>query len=429
MNYFDNISYMISHLFLMSFIYLFITHRYSARVTRLICLSSFLLLSFTDVIKLNIFPNSDTCYFLVTVLQIFITQLTGIFISSKRNSNVLFIGLSASNYTILGSVLAPIMLINTRSMVLALAANFAIHFVILYILYKSLRDIWLRQYENEYIKGWPELCLIPALFYCSFSCIAFFPYTLYDNPQNIPGILCMMLTMCVSYVVVLRYIESDSNRKDIYYKNVLFETYIRGLENQYYMVEKSEKKLRILRHDMRHYSRLIHQLLSQGEYEEIDKIMAHINDVMDESRVTKYCKNLIVNAIISEVIKWTDKFGITVTLDLVVPEKIPVNHYEFTAVIANLFENAISCVKDYEEAHRYIEMKVHCTEDHLLIQVKNECHDALTFDTQTGLPKSEKGVNHGLGMQSVLAFSEKTGGTIDCFCENNLFQIILFAKF
>ncbi len=345
---------MISHLFLMAFLYLFITHRYSERVTRLICLSSFLLLNFTDIIKLNIFPDNDICYFAVTLLQICVTQLTGILISRKRNSKVLFIGLSASNYTILGSAFAPILLIQTQNTALALTANFAVHFVILYILYKSLRNIWLRQYETEYTKGWWELCLIPVFFYCSFSCIAFFPYTLYDNPQNIPGILCMMITMCVSYVVVLRYIESDSKRKDIYYKNVLFETYIRGLEDQYYMVEKSEKKLRILRHDMRHYSKIIHQLLSQGEYEEINKIILHVNDVMDEHKVTCYCKNLIVNTIISEMIKWTDKFGIRVTLDLVVPEKIPVNDYEFTAVIANLFENAISCVKNYEKEQRWI---------------------------------------------------------------------------
>lgn len=429
MNYFNNISYMISHLFLMAFLYLFITHRYSERVTRLICLSSFLLLNFTDIIKLNIFPDNDICYFAVTLLQICVTQLTGILISRKRNSKVLFIGLSASNYTILGSAFAPILLIQTQNTALALTANFAVHFVILYILYKSLRNIWLRQYETEYTKGWWELCLIPVFFYCSFSCIAFFPYTLYDNPQNIPGILCMMITMCVSYVVVLRYIESDSKRKDIYYKNVLFETYIRGLEDQYYMVEKSEKKLRILRHDMRHYSKIIHQLLSQGEYEEINKIILHVNDVIDEHKVTCYCKNLIVNTIISEMIKWTDKFGIRVTLDLVVPEKIPVNDYEFTAVIANLFENAISCVKNYEKEQRWIEMKVHCTQEHLLIHVKNECHDNIAFDAGTGLPKSEKGRNHGLGMQSVLTFSDKTGGTIDCFCENHIFQIILFIKF
>lgn len=239
----------------------------------------------------------------------------------------------------------------------------------------------------------------------------------------------MMLTMFVSYIVVLRYIESDSKRKDIYWKNVLFESYIKGLENQYYLVEQSEKKLRILRHDMRHYSNMLHVLLTQGEYEEIGKIMAHINDIIDENKVKKYCHNLIVNTIISEMMERATSFDIDIRLELLIPEKIPVNDYEFTAVIANLFENAMICVKDFEKEHRYIDTKIHCTENHLLIQMKNEYQEEITFDSLTGLPKSKKGGNHGLGMQSIQTFSDKINGTIDCFCEDGIFWIILFAKF
>ncbi len=50
-----------------------------------------------------------------------------------------------------------------------------------------------------------------------------------------------MLTMIVSYTVVLQYIEKDSKQKEIYWKNALFESYIKGLENEYYLVEQSEK--------------------------------------------------------------------------------------------------------------------------------------------------------------------------------------------
>ena len=51
--------------------------------------------------------------------------------------------------------------------------------------------------------------------------IAFFPNTLYEIPENILGIICFMATMFVSYTAVLRYIESESERKDIYWKNII----------------------------------------------------------------------------------------------------------------------------------------------------------------------------------------------------------------
>lgn len=429
MNYFNNISYTISHLFLMSFMYLFITHRYSKTTTKWICFTSFLLLNITDCLKLNLFPDSDLCYFLTTLLQIFITQFTGIFISKKRNNKVLFMGLSASNYTIIGSVTAAILYIYTQNIPLALLGNFAVHALILFILYHSIRNIWIRQYENEYTKDWWKLCFIPVFFYCSFSCIAFFPYTLYDNPDNILGILFFMVTMIVSYIVVFQYIENDSKQKDIYWKNALFESYIKGLENQYYLVEQSEKNIKILRHDIRHYSSMINQLLNQQNYEEIRNILTYINDVADENKVIKYCNHLIANTILSKMMEKAASLNIEVHLDVNIPKTIIVNDYEFSSVIANLFENAIICVKDFKKEERQIDITIYCTKEQLFIQMKNKYYEELTFDSLTGLPKSKKSGNHGLGMQSALTFCQKINGTIDCFCQEQFFYIILFAKF
>ena len=84
MDYFSNISYTISHVFLMLFIYLFIIHHYSKFVTVLICFSGFFSLTFLDCFKLNIFPDSDLCYFIVTIIQIIITQSVNIIISKKE---------------------------------------------------------------------------------------------------------------------------------------------------------------------------------------------------------------------------------------------------------------------------------------------------------------------------------------------------------
>lgn len=420
---------MISHLFLMLFIYLFITHRYSKTATKWICFTSFLLLSITDYIKLNVFPHSDLCYLIITLLQILITQSTGIFISKKRNNKVLFIGLSASNYTIIGSVTAAILYIYTKNIPLALLGNFVVHAIVLLILYHSIRNIWIKQYENEYTKDWWKLCFIPVFFYCSFSCIAFFPYTLYDNPNNILGILFFMLTMIVSYIVVLQYIENDSKQKDIYWKNALFESYIKGLENQYYLVEQSEKNIKILRHDIRHYSSMMNELLNQQKYEEIRNILTHIDAVADEHKVIKYCHHLIANTILSKMMEKSSFFDIDVHLDVDIPKTIVVNDYEFSSVIANLFENAINCVKDFEKEDRYIDIRIHCTNEQLFIQMKNRYKEELTFDSLTGLPKSKKNGNHGLGMQSALSFCQKISGTIDCFCQDEFFYITLFAKF
>ena len=137
----------------------------------------------------------------------------------------------------------------------------------------------------------------------------------------------------------------------------------------------------------------------------------------------------MVNTIISKMMKRAASYAIQVRLDVAVEKEIPVNTYEFAAIIANLFENALICVKDFRPSERTVTIKIHCSQEQLFIQSKNAYKEHIAFDSQTGLPKSQKGESHGLGMQSILAFSDKIDGTIDCFCESGIFHIILFAKF
>lgn len=427
--YYNNISYLISHIFLMLFLYLFIAHRFTKRKTAAICFFSFCVLCIADCLKLNLFSGNDWCYAIVTIFQIFVAQFTGLFIAKKRDSKALFIGLSASNYVIVGSVVASVLHIWTGNVPLSLAGSTAVHAGILFILYIRIRNIWLKFQYKEAFKSWWELCLIPVLFYCSFSYFAFFPNTLYDNPENIIGVIVFIVTMLISYVVAFRYVESESERADAYWKNVMFESYIKGLENQYYLVEEAEKNLQILRHDMRHYSNMIDSLLEQKEYDEIKRVTAHINTVTDGNKIKHYCSNVIVNTIIARMMEKAHSLAIEVHRDIVIAKEIRVNDYEFALVLANLFENALDCVKDLAENKRAVDVKIRCEEDHLLIHMKNPYEKEIIFDSDTGLPKSQKGENHGWGMQSVQAFSDKIGGNIGCYCEGGLFHMMLFAKF
>lgn len=429
MVYLKDISYTLSHIFFMAYIYLFLTHRFSGKATLAICLAACFVMNLLDLFKLNLFPDSGLFYFCTTIVQIAIAQFTGLCIARKRDSRVLFIGLSASNYVIVGSITASILYICTENICLALIGNILMHLVILWVLYIKIGNIFHLFCERDLGKSRLELCLIPVFFYCCFSCLAFFPYTLYDHPQNILVAIFLMITMLVSYVVVLRYLHSETKQVETYWKNVMFESYIKGLETQNYLVERAEQNLRILRHDIRHYSAMIDSLAGQGNYEEIRKIAGHISDVVDENKVEKYCENLIVGTILLKMAEQAKLFQIRLHMDVLIPKEIPVNEYEFAMVVANLLENALYAVKNLEPEKRDILAKIHCTAEYLLIDLDNKCEGNVTFDSLTGLPKSGKGAGHGLGMQSVQAFSDKLGGNIECYCEEEQFRMILFVRF
>lgn len=429
MNCFTAISFMISNLFLVTFIYLFIVHRYSRRITGGICFFLFLSLCVLDCFKLLLFPDSRLCYVVATILQIILTQSVAFFTSSGKNGQTLFVCLSASSYVIAGTISAIVIHICTGSVILALLGSTAMHLAILAFLLANIRETCLNFQKKAYGKSDWELCLIPIFFYCSFSFTGFFPYTLYDNPHNIPGILFIVITMFVSYIVVLRYLETETKKSAVYWQNMLQESYIQGLENRHYLVQRAEQNLKILHHDIRHYSNMINSLLAQKKYEEIKEVNAYISHIANENTVEEYCSNLISNSILSNMMAKAMSLQIQVDLETRVPKEIPVNDYELALVIANLFENAVQCVKTFEKGQRYIEMKIHCQEDQLFIQTKNKYEGEILLDPVTKLPRSKKSGNHGLGMQSILAFSKKINGTIGCYLDDGIFHMMMYAKF
>lgn len=382
-----------------------------------------------DYFKLHLFAGNSVFYFFTTITQITITQLTALLLSEKRTIKTLFIGLSASNYVLVGTIIAPILYLYTGSVSLALVGNLLAHLVNLTVLHRQIGNIMSRFCERDLGKNNWELCLVPVFFYCSFSSIAFFPYTLYEHPENILVSIFLMITMLVSYVVVFHYMDSENKQVEEYWKNVMFESYIKGLESQRYLVEQSERNLKILRHDMRHYSMTIDSLLSQKEYDGIRNITGHIKEVVDENKVPHYCENLVVNTVLMTMDEQARSCQVALHPNIMITRQIPVNEYEFAMVLANLLENAIRSAEELEPARRSVNVKVHCNTEHLLIDMENECAQKIFFDSTTGLPKSRKGEGHGLGMQSVQAFCDKLGGTIDCYCENNRFRIILYVKF
>lgn len=429
MIYVKNISYMLSHIFFLVFVYLFMVHRYSKKKTLVICFLSFLLTTTMNQLKLNVISGNALFYFFTTIAQITIAQLTGLLISKNRDSKTLFVGLSASNYVVVGSIIASILYILTGSVIFSLTGNLLSHVIILLILYLKIRTIIFKFCERDLEKSRWEICLIPVFFYCSFSSIAFFPHTLYEHPQNILVGTFLIITALVSYVVVFRYMDSATKQVEGYWKNVMFESYIKGLESQNYLTEQSERNLRILRHDMRHYSTMIDSLLDQGEYAEIKNITGHINEVVNENKVEPYCENRVVNTILMKMAEQAKSLQIDLHLDVLIPRQIPVNEYEFAMVLANLLENAVFSAQNASSSSKNIVAKIHCTREYLMIDMENDCEQELRFDSVTGLPQSRRGKGHGLGMQSVQAFCDKMDGTIDCYCENSRFRIILYAKF
>ena len=137
--YVKNISYTMSHIFFLVFVYLFTIPRYSKKRTLVICALSFAFTTAMSQLKMIVLPDNALFYFIITIIQIIAAQLTGLLISERRNAKTLFVGLSASNYVLVGSIIASILYIFTDDIIVSLTGNLLAHIIILLIFYRKIR--------------------------------------------------------------------------------------------------------------------------------------------------------------------------------------------------------------------------------------------------------------------------------------------------
>ena len=428
------ILYGISYIFLMAFFFLFLPHRYSSGKTIVICSLSVLLLIISDLFKIKIFSGNNLSYVIMTLIEIVLVQGTALFISAARNSKALFTGLCGSNYIIAGNVAGSIIIIITGDIIAAAVISICIHFLILFLLASKVRRIYLNFFQQN-MQEWWRLCVIPTLFYCTFCFLAFFPHNLYENPNNIPAVVMLILTMFVFYMVIFKYIENEKKASEIFWQNITFQTYINGLETQYAAVEKAEDNLKILRHDMRHYIQIANSMIDQKKYEELKQLFQNITEVIDKSKIIKYCENSQINSVISNFVERGKAHDITVETDIKMSFSFEtskngsISNMELASVIANLLENAVQSTEKLKKKEKFVHLFIRYMEERLIIEVKNECENEIYFNPLTGLPVSTKGEGHGMGLKSVAAFAEKTGANFDCYCQDGIFTVRVLANF
>ena len=90
----------------------------------------------------------------------------------------------------------------------------------------------------------------------------------------------------------------------------------------------------------------------------------------------------------------------------------------------NLLDNAVrACTQVEKWGNRKMTIKVQQIRRQIIFEIRNTYAGKIQFDSETGLPLSQRGEGHGLGMGSVASCVEKWGGILDCGEENGWFFV------
>lgn len=417
----------ISIVFLLIFLVMFLPLRYGRLMTGFCLLGCFTITGIMDYFFFIVNRNYKFPV-LLTVVEIVVVQLTPFLISKYRDFRTMFVGFTAAAYVLAGNVASSLLFIAGVNLLVNIICQCLVHALILGILVVKIRESVLESLKNSGLH-WGKLCMIPAMFYTAVYTISTWPANIYEQPENLLGVCCIMILMVCSYVMIIQLFVSQKQDSDLKRSMEYLESYANRLKHEADTIHEKEMEAAVMRHDLKHYSIMINSYLEEGRKEEIRELLKELNTHVNEEKTVRYCENLAVNGIVAHCAKQAAKQKIRFVVAMEIPQKMQINEFEFATVVSNLMENAIHAAAQIEDTElRFVKASAHGVKGKLILHISNGCLREPEISRSTGLPVSSCGKNHGYGMQSVCAFVNKNDAMFDFTWKDNVFSVKMLVK-
>lgn len=421
------LQYRISLLFLLAFLVCFLSLRENKKRAAVYLIACYAITGGMDYL----FFFTDAYHGIPvfhTLAEIVVIQAVPFLISKYRDFRAMFVGFTAAAYVLTGNIACTMMYLLGTNMIVNIICQCAIHLILLGLLIWRIRESFLDSQENAKLQ-WGAFCLIPALFYTAVYASSMWPANIYEQPENLLGVVAILVLMVVSYIMIFQTFANARQEEDQRRSLVYLENYANRLKSEADLLQEKEMEAAVMRHDLRHYSILINSCLEEGREEEIRELLKAWNEQIAASKTVRYCENLAVNSIVAHCAKRAQELGLRFEADIEIPQKMSVNEFEFATVVSNLLENAIDAAAEVsEESRRFVKITAGGVKDKLILNITNGFEKEPRISRITGLPVSEGGRGHGYGMQSVRAFAKKTEAVFDFQTTDHIFSAkLLFS--
>ncbi|MBQ3054734.1 MAG: GHKL domain-containing protein [Oscillospiraceae bacterium] len=272
-----------------------------------------------------------------------------------------------------------------------------------WLVYARFKTIY-RKVQNEVQKGWWIFALTGVLFYIAITLALNFHSGSSAHPEHMSVFLILLVLMPISYLNIFNTLRHQQSAFESKEQENLLKVQVATVQSRIQEYSDSNALFSKERHDFRHKLQTICRLVEMKKYDELLTTVSKYNEMLDETKMKKYCENAVLDAVFSSYLHKAELAGISVTTALYFPDPLPVNEVELATALANAIENAIHAQDSVEEGLRHIEIKS-IASPQFMLEVKNTIGAAVKFDAD-GVPVTEA-AGHGFGTRSIVAFCEK----------------------
>ena len=256
------------------------------------------------------------------------------------------------------------------------------------------------------VKSLIIFALMPFTYYLFDYITGVYTALLYSGKEVVVEFLGFIL--CIAYLLfLLVYFKQYEEKREAQQRNRMMEMQRAQSQKELEAIKRSEYSVSLLRHDMRHFLANISAFIDNDETEKAKEYISEVLQSVDQTTMHKYCKNEIVNMILSSHENEIKANQIELQHSIQIPERLHFSDVDLTSILSNALENAIHAVLPLEAEKRKIVLDLRMNGEKLLISVKNTFAEMPQI--VDGMPLSKK-AGHGFGTQSIRYITEKMNG-------------------
>jgi len=278
--------------------------------------------------------------------------------------------------------------------------------------------------KPNYIKG---LWIIPiALFIIqSYWVIAHYQHVLVEFDLNFfIFVIIFTLISFLTYFLLVRLLGSVITNIQLEANISVMDNRLKSQGEHYQLLQSHIIETKRARHDLRHHLAVIKTLSTSGNNEKLVEYIEQFKNSLPDVEMS-FCENFAVNSLLFYYAGNAKNEGISLDINLELPEDIDINDTDLCIVFGNLIENAIEACQKLDDG-KHIKVKSKITKKLLAITVDNSFDGFI--NNRNGVFVSTKPNGEGIGLSSVKAVAEKYGGSAKFEVWGKIFQASVLLR-
>jgi len=184
-------------------------------------------------------------------------------------------------------------------------------------------------------------------------------------------------------------------------------------------------EVRSIRHDVRHFIRVIERLVKEKHYEKLEQFLSEYVVKADSKPFPVFCENIVINSILGYFALRFQESGIPFHCVCAVPQQIYVSDSDLCVVLSNSLENAMEACKRMEDIDKcFVDAELKYLNNHLLIKISNSFNGELN-EKDSSFLTTKKERYHGFGLKNIEKVADLYGGYLKIEHSDNVFTLMI----